>query len=423
MGTPNSLQMGPGCPDRDGSSPATAIPVNSVPEEYAWLREHYPGWQVASQQLCCIDDRRYDVITLHSEDGTEQRQVYFDISRDRAPIAQAHHTAPSLPPAAHEALLELTSVDGPDLRPERHSNRPAAIQPLLTATSLSTDAFAPDLMQELQAVREPFRAAYDTLWRRERAFRYVYWLEHHEHPPFNLVGSWTTPDMTEELALWQRARGDCLDNDEVIDMVTVLLEQRLDLPYESMLERASDPALAKRGLPIWNRPSESLIPQALGKWRITGMTDYKKPALGASYSYRHIDADSILSLYVYDHGLNDIQPGLSDPRFARALEICVDDIKSHARNTGCELNWYTQPIQEIVRSRHDTEIPFAATTWLSIKPDQTRDVGALSLTAFRSHFLKVRITCSEPFAESDDGQADIADLNLDLADYLEMYGP
>ena len=117
MGTPSSLQIDPGCPDRDGSSPATAIPVNSVPEEYAWLREHYPGWQVESQQLSCIDDRRYDVITLHSEDGTEQRQVYFDISRDRAPIAQAHHTAPSLPPAAHEALLELTSVDGPDLRP------------------------------------------------------------------------------------------------------------------------------------------------------------------------------------------------------------------------------------------------------------------------------------------------------------------
>ena len=153
------------------------------------------------------------------------------------------------------------------------------------------------------------------------------------------------------------------------------------------------------------------------------MTDHGKPTLGVTYSYRHIEADSTLSLHVYNHGLTDIQPGLSDPRFARALAIYVDDINAHARDAGCEIHWLTEPVQELVRSRHDTEIPFAAASWLIDAPDGARRIGALSMTAFRSHFLHGRVTCSEPFAESDDGQADIADLNLDLADYLEMYGP
>ena len=188
----------------------------------------------------------------------------------------------------------------------------------MSAASLNTDAFPPDLMQELQAVRGPFQAAYEELWRRERAFRYVYWLQHREHPPFNLIGSWTTSDMNAEMALWQRMHRDRLDNTEVLDLVTGLLEQRFGLSCESMLERASHCSLAELGLPIWNRPTASLIPQAFGNWRITGMTDYGQPALGISYSYRHIEVHSTLSLYVYDHGLSDIQSGLSDPRFGRA---------------------------------------------------------------------------------------------------------
>jgi len=53
----------------------------------------------------------------------------------------------------------------------------------------------------------------------------------------------------------------------------------------------------------------------------------------------------------------------------------------------------------------------------------SREIGALSMTAFRSHFPRLRCTTSASFAESDNGQADIADLNLDLADFLDIYGP
>ena len=293
-----------------------------------------------------------------------------------------------------------------------------------TATSFSTDAFPPGLMKELKAAQRPFPAAYEALWRRERAFRYVYWLEHHEHPPCNLIGSWTAPDMNAEIALWQRMRRECLDDAAVIDLVTGDLEQRFGLSYTSLLERVSHPSLAELGLPVWNQPTESLIPQSLGKWRIAGMTEYPEPALGVSYAYHRPDVDAPLTLCVYDHGLNDLQSGLADPRFARALSVCIEDINTYASINQGEITWYVkQPVLELTKSRLGAEIPFASTTWLVTYPDRPQQVGALSLTAFRGHFFKLRITCSKPLADSDEGQRDIGELNLDLAGFLELFGP
>ena len=65
--------------DRDGSSPETAVVVNSVGEEYEWIGRHLPGFQSVLQFVQEIDVRPYDVHRLQS-DREEEREVYFDIS-------------------------------------------------------------------------------------------------------------------------------------------------------------------------------------------------------------------------------------------------------------------------------------------------------------------------------------------------------
>ena len=297
------------------------------------------------------------------------------------------------------------------------------VQATMIAVPLSTDAFPPDLMAELRAVRAPFRDAYGILWRRERAFRFVYWLEHREHPPFNLIGSWTQPDMLAEMALWAKLRLACLDTADVIDTVTDILEQRFGLSYPSLIERASHPSLAGYGLPIWNQATDSLIPQCLSHWRIRGVTDHESPGTGLSYAFDHPDVVSSLTLYIYDRCLRDLTPGLSDPRFAAEVAQCVAEINAFADWAGNEITWYIPPVRELTHSRSGTEVPFGTTTWLIVQPDGTRLIGALSMTVFRGHFLKVRCTTTEEYGNSDECQAAFKDLTYDLADFVELFGP
>jgi hypothetical protein len=66
-------------PDRDGSSPQAAIPVESVLAEYAWLREHLPGFSLARQSLTEFEGMPLDALTVRAETG-EEREIYFDIS-------------------------------------------------------------------------------------------------------------------------------------------------------------------------------------------------------------------------------------------------------------------------------------------------------------------------------------------------------
>ena len=64
---------------RDGSCPAKAIVVASIADEYAWMEQHYPDFQLAIQALQEIDGNPLDVMTLSNDCG-ETRTVYFDIS-------------------------------------------------------------------------------------------------------------------------------------------------------------------------------------------------------------------------------------------------------------------------------------------------------------------------------------------------------
>ena len=43
--------------------------LNGVPREYAWIREHYPGWKLVIQDLEEYDDKSYDVVTIKTGDG------------------------------------------------------------------------------------------------------------------------------------------------------------------------------------------------------------------------------------------------------------------------------------------------------------------------------------------------------------------
>jgi hypothetical protein len=64
---------------RDGSSPEKAIIVDSIAEEYTWVRENCPGFAPSMQALVHHNGKPFDVLTLRAATGAE-RQVYFDIS-------------------------------------------------------------------------------------------------------------------------------------------------------------------------------------------------------------------------------------------------------------------------------------------------------------------------------------------------------
>ena len=63
----------------DGSSPAKAVVVGSVGEEYAWVQSRYPGARIALQTLRFVESTPYDVLTVHSA-SREVREVYFNIA-------------------------------------------------------------------------------------------------------------------------------------------------------------------------------------------------------------------------------------------------------------------------------------------------------------------------------------------------------
>lgn len=71
----------------DGSSEQNAVVINEtgetagVADEYAWLRNHYPGYTFEKQSLVFSKDGHpYDVLDIKTSDG-QKKEVYFDISK------------------------------------------------------------------------------------------------------------------------------------------------------------------------------------------------------------------------------------------------------------------------------------------------------------------------------------------------------
>ena len=78
----------------------------------------------------------------------------------------------------------------------------------------SYDGWTPALMEDLNRASAPYANLSDEMWRRERLYRYLYWLKHRENPPFNLIRSWTDPDILVETKLWQRITETCFTDEE-----------------------------------------------------------------------------------------------------------------------------------------------------------------------------------------------------------------
>ncbi|MBK7128188.1 MAG: tetratricopeptide repeat protein [Crocinitomicaceae bacterium] len=62
----------------NGMSFETAIMVNSIPEEYEYVRETYPGSTFMMQSLVFHENTPYDILHIKTEDGVEL-DIYFNI--------------------------------------------------------------------------------------------------------------------------------------------------------------------------------------------------------------------------------------------------------------------------------------------------------------------------------------------------------
>lgn len=62
-----------------GTTYSTAIAVESVADEYKWLRKHYPGYTFLQQTLLEKDGKWYDRLDIKTANG-DDRSIFFDIS-------------------------------------------------------------------------------------------------------------------------------------------------------------------------------------------------------------------------------------------------------------------------------------------------------------------------------------------------------
>lgn len=65
-----------------GSSRRLAIDVTNVLDEYAWLKEHFPNYDLIQQSLCLDIDGAYDLLEIRTADG-DIREIYFRFRRPK----------------------------------------------------------------------------------------------------------------------------------------------------------------------------------------------------------------------------------------------------------------------------------------------------------------------------------------------------
>src|SRR5512147_2366852 len=131
------------------------------------------------------------------------------------------------------------------------------------------------LMREAGQLRSHlYPLASDEAWRRERLYRYLYWREHREHAPSNLVGAWEVPDLEREIARWNDYARRELDEDAVLELLDRDLSEHYGKSWEAALEEGTSPLLAAVHMPIWHAATGSLIPQALGRLQLFNAERY-----------------------------------------------------------------------------------------------------------------------------------------------------
>ncbi len=65
--------------DGEGLSCERRVKVGAVPEEYAWMKEHYPGAKMKMQSLSSCGDSPTDKLHITTADGRDLT-LHFDIS-------------------------------------------------------------------------------------------------------------------------------------------------------------------------------------------------------------------------------------------------------------------------------------------------------------------------------------------------------
>ena len=65
-----------------GSDCSTAIPVSSVKEEYAWIKENIPGGRPVRQSLSSCEAEKFpvDILDVQLPNGST-RTIYFNITK------------------------------------------------------------------------------------------------------------------------------------------------------------------------------------------------------------------------------------------------------------------------------------------------------------------------------------------------------
>jgi hypothetical protein len=259
--------------------------------------------------------------------------------------------------------------------------------------SPSFDSLNPELMAELHRARAPFMPAYDRLWRDERLLRFVYWLKHGIEPSFNLIGSWNDTDVLEETAMWTWVYAQGLDNEEAIALNRLRLEERFEMSLDEARRSGSDLSLASAGLPIWNDLTGSLLPQLLGRTRLSFATDFQPEACGQNigYSYRIPDASVKLDLFIYQAEVADLGTGLSHPRVHEQFQSEMRLMQDQWHRRGVKDESDLMPNIEAIVDAYDRRTEFLSVA-RCLPNDQGGVWTSMRLTAMCGAFLKIRCT-------------------------------
>jgi hypothetical protein len=279
------------------------------------------------------------------------------------------------------------------------------------------------LMQELSAAREPHGQVYDITWRVERLLRYIWFLDHGAHAPFNLIGSWTVADLEVELQLWKSVETQAARGEDPIPRLLEHVAARYEIDIGDALQRGADPELAKRGMPIWDGQVHVLLPQRLGPWQISrcDRNEPAAPGLGSRYGYSHEHVPSLLSLYLYNAGEKGVLPGVLDERVVpqhhnarRDLEIASD---------GARFEWLVDAEPMGVPSPSGTTLDAIVSVARRQVEGQPPTIESVSVCGFRGGFMKLRVSMPDGFSETEAGAADLAKCNEALAEFVEQFGP
>lgn len=287
----------------------------------------------------------------------------------------------------------------------------------------SFDSWTPALMDRALAARAPYRSVVDAAWRDERLLRYVYWLQHGgEHPPFNVICSWTDKDLEAEIRLWEHFREQQMDDQAAGELIREKLETAYGMSLEKALELGASPELASLGLPIWNERIGALLPQVIGDYRLCKAIEYEssEPGFGLGYQYRSQDHPGRLDLYVYTKGFLWIGPGITDGRVLDEFESSVEGALIAAQNQGATAAGYRGPQIETLKDIQDQPAQFVNDSW-SVKGAGIDEYTNLWVTGLNGAFLKVRYSVPSGYADSEAFSASVGRLNLDLAAFCSAF--